>query len=262
MLPEAPRQERSVPTHLTYVPPPRHRTLPNKLQGADRSRFPEGSRSPDNVCNINVFFGSTTGPSQPLTISVVLEDYTSKMQQDECSYRLNLDRLPSTDRLCAWSVAHMVSTGYGDFQAALDLLILKLAQSAPHVSNTYPWMRVLLLILFLQSTLISKVHQMRCLYKIWRQRELLFQRGSDTPTRLPRLLHAGIGNIVKSTMKGLESDILSTLNKTLSNNTGVKPQESLPLWASMMQMILIYRDLHAFTAFTESARTSRPGEYS
>lgn len=56
-------------------------------------------------------------------------------------------------------------------------------------------------------------------------------------------------------MKRLEGEICKDLAKSLDKKL-TKPAERLPLWISMMQMIMMYRELYNRT---ESAPTHRPG---
>lgn len=89
---------------------------------------------------------------------------------------------------------------------------------------------------------------MRCLYKVWSQKEFLCQKDLKAPPQpLPKSLQMGLRNLAKSGLKRLESEIIEGLDKSLHTVTSMKDNERLAFWASMMQMILMYRDLFGLT---------------
>lgn len=81
------------------------------------------------------------------------------------------------------------------------------------------------------------------MYKIWRQKKFFCQKypGSGLE-ELPSQICQDLKRIIVFRMKTLESDILAQFWKTL--DAALKPHERLPLWACMMEFILMYRDIY------------------
>ncbi|OTB03091.1 hypothetical protein M426DRAFT_187389 [Hypoxylon sp. CI-4A] len=91
-----------------------------------------------------------------------------------------------------------------------------------------------------QHSLVRQVHNLRCMYRIWRQEKFFCQASPNSCAleELPRQVCQDLKRIVLSRMKGLETDILAQFWKLLD-----KPHDRLPLWACMMQLTLMYRDI-------------------
>lgn len=83
---------------------------------------------------------------------------------------------------------------------------------------------------------------MMCLYKIWRHEKFFFQRFPGSLEELPSQICQSLKRTIAFRMKSIESDILAQFWRT--PDSGLKPQERLPLWTCMMQFILMYRDIH------------------
>ncbi|KAK6072536.1 hypothetical protein SCUP234_06040 [Seiridium cupressi] len=183
-----------------------------------------------------VFFGSATNvTSHAITISVVVkgENIPHAGHQDVKNYRLNLNNVPSPHQLCHWARDHTRRAGDGDFQAALDMLTFE--YSAP--GSQLP-----------HHALLVNVHELRCLYKIWSHKEFLCQNSPNAPLEpLPKSLLVGLRNLAKASLKRLEHQIITSLDKYLPNATSIKADDRMALWVAMMQMILMYRDLFGLT---------------
>ncbi|KAI2616594.1 hypothetical protein GGR54DRAFT_233328 [Hypoxylon sp. NC1633] len=86
---------------------------------------------------------------------------------------------------------------------------------------------------------------MRCMYRIWRHDKFFCERSPGSGLEeLPSQICQDLKRIITFRIKALECDILSQFWKI--QDVGMKPQERrLPLWACMMQVILMYRDIFA-----------------
>lgn len=97
---------------------------------------------------------------------------------------------------------------------------------------------------------------MRFLFKVWSQRHFLYHDGCQY-RKLPSALQGGLRHLTKSAMKRLEPEICKLIGKCIDTKASTKDCEGMPIWISMMQMILMYRELHRLTM---SAPTFRPGK--
>lgn len=65
--------------------------------------------------------------------------------------------------------------------------------------------------------------------------------------KLPLSVQARLRNIAREALKSLEYDVLKSLDECLSQYAQQRPQDKVAIWASLWQLILMYRDL--LTAF-------------
>jgi hypothetical protein len=78
---------------------------------------------------------------------------------------------------------------------------------------------------------------------------------------LPLSIQAQLRNIARSALNLLEYDVLKELDELLSPQGSLKAQEKGPVWASLWQAILIYRDLIvAFRAYLAHPQHGHDGE--
>ncbi len=93
--------------------------------------------------------------------------------------------------------------------------------------------------------MMSKMHTMRCMYRIWKSKRLLYRRRDlYEPIRvMPASVHHEIRGIARSTICSTERDLLSGIDRFLK----VAMPQKLPVWICMMQLILTYRELLGFT---------------
>ncbi|KAI1776493.1 hypothetical protein F4818DRAFT_351113 [Hypoxylon cercidicola] len=143
-------------------------------------------------------------------------------------YVLRWDSGLEDRELISWASRQMLKDEHSDFQSALDVLICKCAEMGQFFLPHYD--------------LVSKVRNMMCLYKIWRHEKFFCQRFPGSLEELPGPICQSLKRTIIFRMKALESDILSQFWKT--PDSGLKPQERLPLWACMMQFILMYRNIY------------------
>ena len=78
---------------------------------------------------------------------------------------------------------------------------------------------------------------------------------------LPLSVQARLRNIAREALKLFEYKVLKSLDDCLSQHTQPQPQEKMAIWASLWQLILMYRDL--LTAFkAQITRINRASEES
>ncbi|KAI6087094.1 hypothetical protein F4821DRAFT_119001 [Hypoxylon rubiginosum] len=143
-------------------------------------------------------------------------------------YVLRWDSGLEDRELISWASRQMLKDERHDFQSALDVLICRSAELGHFVLPHFD--------------LVCKVRDMMCLYKIWRHEKFFFQRFPGSLEELPSQICQSLKRTIAFRMKSIESDILAQFWRT--PDSGLKPQERLPLWTCMMQFILMYRDIH------------------
>ncbi|RYP21825.1 hypothetical protein DL765_002050 [Monosporascus sp. GIB2] len=114
------------------------------------------------------------------------------------------------DRFFAWQAKTQAETqGVTDLQSALDAFVLACVDSR----RNFP--------LF---DLISKMHRMRCMYRIWKTNTLLYYRSDFYgPLRpLPASVHRELKGIARSAMSSVERDILSGFDRFLKAELAVR----------------------------------------
>lgn len=88
-----------------------------------------------------------------------------------------------------------------------------------------------------------KIHQMRCMYRIWRADTLFWHhRQSPHCLPLPPLIQAELRRIVRQALESAERDILSDLDKFLKPS-GIPANDRAPLWAGLWLLIFTFKDL-------------------
>ncbi|KAI0880386.1 uncharacterized protein GGS22DRAFT_197578 [Annulohypoxylon maeteangense] len=177
----------------------------------------------------NVFFNPYPSAEPPLVISVSRDESNNlnngQTWQTAHQYVFNPHCSPEDAKLIEWASWQMFKDDSSNFQSALDALLSKYAQEdhcfLPH------------------HQLVRQVRDMRCMYRIWRQQKFFCQRFQNTPLEeLPNHICQDLKRIMLSRMKALESTIMTQFWRILE-----KPHDRLPLWACMMQFILMYRDI-------------------
>ncbi|KAK6196906.1 hypothetical protein LQW54_011050 [Pestalotiopsis sp. IQ-011] len=198
----------------------------------------------DRVGRLNVYFRSAMNggmPQQPLRLSVVMKGGLIPGQElDASNWNLDIDHQPTYLSLHQWAEQHMVSIGSTDFQSTLDNFVLQYTQMRTPKQAALP-----------KCDLLNKIHGMRCLYKIWSQKEFVFQYESGGPTHvLGKLLQTGLRNLAKFELRRLEQDVFAYLEKCLVNpksKDALQDDEQMAVWAAVLQLILMYYDLFGKT---------------
>ncbi|KAI1503234.1 hypothetical protein F5X99DRAFT_417405 [Biscogniauxia marginata] len=191
---------------------------------ANRSPLTPGNGLPGVPSTWKVSFWMKM-PSRP-EIDVPVVGFHTSLGNGHMAQQYDLDKhnLPQDSDIIRWASCQMARETSPGLQYALDILLAHCAEkgqsSLPHFD------------------IVEKVHQMRCWYRVWRQKRFFCQAYPGSLEELPGSVRQGLKNIARSRMKGLEPQILEFFEKT------AKPSQRLLIWASMMQMILLYRDMY------------------
>ncbi|KAI1456924.1 hypothetical protein F4805DRAFT_209117 [Annulohypoxylon moriforme] len=177
----------------------------------------------------DVYFDLSSIAEQSLAISVSCDESNnlngSQTWQTAHRYVLNPHHTPEDALLIEWASRQMFKDGNSNFQSALDSLVSEYAREERY--------------LLPHHQLVRQVRDMRCMYRIWQQQKFFCQRSPNAPLEeLPNHICQGLKQVILFRMRTLESDIMAQFWKILE-----KPHDRLPLWACMMQSILMYRDI-------------------
>lgn len=90
---------------------------------------------------------------------------------------------------------------------------------------------------------MSKVHTMNCFFRIWKAPRFTCCSSSNKFSQVPFTVQAELRRIAWNALVSHEHDILKLLEDVLAQQDSLKPQEKMAVWASLWQLILMYRDL-------------------
>ncbi|KAI8629381.1 hypothetical protein F5Y19DRAFT_80007 [Xylariaceae sp. FL1651] len=172
-----------------------------------------------------LFFESSTAYPPPC-LEVQVKKVASQQRCDTPATQLAVQ--PHYEEILQWVSAQMKQEGDADLQSALDNLVAYCAEQGRHELP--------------HSDLAHSVHELRCMHKVWRQKRFLYRRQPGCIVEeIPREIHQALSVIATMRMKHLEATVLRLLHKKTAKLPSER--ERLPLWACMMQLILLYRDI-------------------
>ncbi|KAI0815713.1 hypothetical protein GGR55DRAFT_699551 [Xylaria sp. FL0064] len=212
-------------------------TVFSEIDRIIRAEMPPRGKVSGTTHHFNVFFSSLQ-PSSRLPIPVSRVEYETLDRSSHCfgirgtKYQLSLSL--DDNMLVQWASSQLEREDDG-FQSALDNLVISCMRYGG--SDILP-----------HSDLLQKVHKLRCLYKIWRHPSFVYQEQPRSDyEQLPYEIHRALKATAAKLIKGIENDVLGEL-------AGRRPKSSadrLPLWACMMQVVLLYHDLIAIVSSQE-----------
>lgn len=211
-------------------------------------------RTPSMIWNVVFVPGGISIPVSVVEHAVVHSD-ADAYQASPVDYLLNRNKVPQLIELQAWVSEQMRDEVSTSFQHSLDVLLhsfsLQKSSSSRKVrprccspdlgsrlTTTQPEWRILL----------DRVHEMRCMFKIWATNNFLFYQTMDaSPQELPWSVQAELKRIATSRMRSLELDILASLDKLLEPKEvkSLTDLQKVTVWACLMECILLYRELLA-----------------
>lgn len=89
---------------------------------------------------------------------------------------------------------------------------------------------------------MSNVHKLNCFFRIWKTDAFWCRDPTNKFVSLPLSVQARLRNIARQGARFIEHDILRELDEILAQQGATKPDERLAIWASLWQLILIYRE--------------------
>ncbi|KAI0427295.1 hypothetical protein F5Y09DRAFT_333496 [Xylaria sp. FL1042] len=193
------------------------------------AEMPPRGRASGPPHHFNVFFSSLQ-PYSRLSIPVSRVEYETYDRSSHCfsmRYQLSLENFSLDENMLVHWASSQLEIEDDGFQSALDNLVISCMEYGrlDHLPH---------------SDLLQKVHKLRCLYKIWRHPSFVYQEQPSSnyeqlPYEIVRVLKAMAAKLIK----GIENDVLGEL----AGRRPKFPADRLPLWACMMQVVLLYRDL-------------------
>ncbi|KAK5990793.1 hypothetical protein PT974_09066 [Cladobotryum mycophilum] len=181
-----------------------------------------------NPKDISVFFAKDTA-SPPLRATV--QGYRTQGATGEGSLNkadFPRDNVPSHQVLQTWVENQIRRENTPDFQHAVQSFLLAYSEEGWGLPK---------------HSLVSKVHKMNCFFRIWKAPSFWCLDPSNKLTSLPLSVQAQLRNIARKGLYSLEHDILKELDDCLTQQGPPKPHERMAIWASMWQLILMYREL-------------------
>ncbi|KAH7329074.1 hypothetical protein B0I35DRAFT_473712 [Stachybotrys elegans] len=188
-----------------------------------------------------LFSRNTAGPSLRATVQTYRCQDRSEDGGNPRKVSFPREHVPSHESLERWVEAQMLAEEKPDFRYSLQSFLMAYS----HGGRGLP-----------KHKLVEKVHKLNCFFRIWRTSSFWCLDPSDKLVMLPLSIQAQLRNIARSALNLVEYDVLKELDELLSQQGSSKAQEKLraqekgPVWASLWQVILIYRDLIvAFRAY-------------
>ncbi|KXH51419.1 hypothetical protein CSIM01_08205 [Colletotrichum simmondsii] len=161
-------------------------------------------------------------------------DDMSRQVHSGCVLSREHGGVPSYQELVKWAEQMILPEDRGTFEGSIEHFIKM--YSAPQRSRSY--------IRRPQMELLDKVHTMKCMYKICCQDDFVFIRDDNGAVKyLPLPAKAELRAIARMALETAERDILKALDKLKAAATKVPEQDLPALWATLWQLMFIYRDL-------------------
>ncbi|KAK7420471.1 hypothetical protein QQZ08_010387 [Neonectria magnoliae] len=152
------------------------------------------------------------------------------------------ERVPSHLELQRWMEAQILRENSSHFKHQLQNFLLAYSEEGYGLPK---------------HDLVSKVHKMNCFFRIWRTYSFSCLDPSNKLVNVPLTVQAELRHIARKALESLEHDVFKHLDDCVAQQGPPKPQEKLAIWASMWQLMLIYRDL--LTAFKAQISRMGPG---
>ena len=84
---------------------------------------------------------------------------------------------------------------------------------------------------------------MSCFFRIWRMGSFWCRDPSGNIAQLPLSVQAQLRSFSRKALDSCEHDVMKLLDDCLSQHGSPKTEERLAIWASLWQLLLMYRDL-------------------
>ncbi|KAF5017955.1 hypothetical protein F66182_10084 [Fusarium sp. NRRL 66182] len=138
------------------------------------------------------------------------------------------DRFPSHGELQRWVEAQIKRERSARFEHVVQNFLLSYSEDGQGLPK---------------HNLVSKVHTMNCFFKIWKAPRFTCCSSSNKVSQVPFTVQAELRRIAWNALVSHEHDILKLLEDCLAQQESLKAQEKMAVWASLWQLIIMYRDL-------------------
>ncbi|RSL89985.1 hypothetical protein CDV31_015772 [Fusarium ambrosium] len=188
----------------------------------DDPRFPTAKPR-----DILIFF--TREPDAPyLRASVQAYHSQNGLDENPRNAAFERDRFPSYAELQRWVEAQIKRERSNHFEHAVQNFLLSYSEGGYDLPK---------------HKLVSKVHTMNCFFRIWKAPPFTCCSSSNKFSHVPFTVQAELRRIAWKALVSHEHDILKLLEECLAQQEPLKPRERMAVWASLWQLMLMYREL-------------------
>ncbi|KAF4981127.1 hypothetical protein FZEAL_2997 [Fusarium zealandicum] len=176
--------------------------------------------------DIAIFF--TREPDSPF-LRATVQAYHSQNGVDENPRNAAFlrERFPTHPDLQAWAEAQIKRERTSQFEYSVQNFLLAYSEDGHGLPK---------------HDLVSKVHRMNCFFKIWKAPAFTCS-SSNKVSHVPFTVQAQLRHVAWKALVSHELDVLKLLEDCLAQQEPLKPHERMAVWASLWQLILMYRDL-------------------
>lgn len=181
---------------------------------------------------IDVLFADPRKTSLP-AMRVVVQTYAHSSEDAANASNPSMvdftrDEVPTYKKLQRWAEAQFERERTTSFQDAVQTFLYAYATEGHGLPK---------------HSLVSKVHQMGCFFRIWRTPFFYCRDPKNKLAPLPLSAQARLRSIARSALHGIEHDVLKKLDDCLTQTGAPKDDDRMAIWACMWQLMLMYRDL-------------------
>ncbi|KAF9769409.1 hypothetical protein IL306_013168 [Fusarium sp. DS 682] len=138
------------------------------------------------------------------------------------------DRFPSYGELQRWVEAQIRRERSSRFEHVVQNFLLSYYEDGQGLPK---------------HNLVSKVHTMNCFFRIWKAPRFTCCSSTNKFSQVPFTVQAELRRIAWNALVSHEHDILKLLEDCLAQQESLKAQEKMAVWASLWQLMIMYRDL-------------------
>ncbi|KAM5369891.1 hypothetical protein ACJZ2D_008792 [Fusarium nematophilum] len=176
---------------------------------------------------IAIFF-TREADSPVLRASVQAYHSQNGVEENPRNAAFQRDRFPSHPELQRWVEGQIKRERSTQFEHSVQNFLLSYSEDGYGLPK---------------HELVTKVHRMNCFFRIWKAPRFTCCSSPNKVSHAPPTVQAELRYIAWKALVSLEHDVLKLLEDCLAQQDPLKPHERMAVWASLWQLILIYRDL-------------------
>ncbi|KAG6171631.1 hypothetical protein E4U27_007140 [Claviceps purpurea] len=176
-----------------------------------------------------LFSGDRSSSSLHVTVQVYRSTDTQEETGNPRTVDFPRDRVPSHSMLERWVERQMERESGPEFGLMLQNFLRVYSKEGV---RRLP-----------KQDLVRAVHKMNCFFRIWKKPSFMCIDPSNNLAPLPVSVQAQLRRIAKKALDRLEYDVLKILDDCLTQQGSPKPEERVAIWASLWQLMLMYREL-------------------